>query len=41
MAVEWGLINAAGVVITLPVILFFGVVQRFLVQGFGAGAVKE
>ena len=41
MAVEWGLINAAGVVITLPVILFFGLVQQFLVQGFGAGAVKE
>lgn len=41
MAVEWGLINAAGVVVTLPVILFFGVVQRFLIQGFGAGGLKE
>ena len=41
MAVEWGLINAAGVVVTLPVIVFFGAVQQFLVQGFGAGAVKE
>ena len=41
MAVEWGLINAAGVVVTLPVIVFFGGVQQFLVQGFGAGAVKE
>jgi ABC-type glycerol-3-phosphate transport system permease component len=41
MAVEWGLINAAGVVVTLPVIVFFGAVQQFLVRGFGAGAVKE
>jgi len=41
MGVEWGLINAAGVVITLPVILVFGLVQRFLIQGFGAGGVKE
>jgi multiple sugar transport system permease protein len=41
MAVEWGLINAAGVLVTLPVILVFAGVQRFLIQGFGAGAVKE
>lgn len=41
MGVEWGLINAAGVVITIPIILVFGVVQRFLIQGFGAGGVKE
>jgi ABC-type glycerol-3-phosphate transport system permease component len=41
MGVEWGLINAAGVLITVPVILVFGVVQRFLIQGFGAGGVKE
>ena len=41
MAVEWGLINASGVLITLPVILVFGFVQQFLIRGFGAGAVKE
>jgi len=41
MAVEWGLINAAGVLVTLPVIVIFAWVQRFLIQGFGAGAVKE
>jgi multiple sugar transport system permease protein len=41
MAVEWGLINAAGVLVTLPVIVVFAGIQRFLIQGFGAGAVKE
>ncbi len=41
MTVEWGLINASGVLITLPVILVFGFVQQFLIRGFGAGAVKE
>jgi ABC-type glycerol-3-phosphate transport system permease component len=41
MSAEWGLINASGVLITLPVILVFGVVQRFFIEGFGAGAVKE
>jgi len=41
MAVEWGLINASGVIITLPVIVVFGIVQRVLIRGFGAGGIKE
>jgi multiple sugar transport system permease protein len=41
MAVEWGLINAAGVLVTLPVIVVFGALQRFIIQGFGAGALRE
>jgi len=38
--VDWGMIMAAGVMITLPAILFFAGVQRYLVQGWGAGGVK-
>lgn len=39
--VDWGLIMAAGVVIvTVPTIAFFVAVQRYLVQGWGAGGVK-
>lgn len=41
MAVEWGLINAAGVLVTLPVIVIFGALQRFIIRGFGAGALRE
>jgi multiple sugar transport system permease protein len=39
-SVEWGLIMAGGVLITLPVMLGFMLVQRWLIQGLGAGAVK-
>jgi ABC-type glycerol-3-phosphate transport system permease component len=38
--VDWGMIMAAGVMITVPTILFFAAVQRYLVQGWGAGGVK-
>lgn len=37
---DWGPIMAASTLITLPVILFFVVVQRNLVSGLSAGAVK-
>ena len=40
-SVEWGLIMAGGVLITLPVLFGFMFVQRWLIQGIGAGAVKE
>lgn len=40
-SVEWGLIMAGGVLITLPVLLGFMFVQRWLIEGMGAGAVKE
>ncbi len=39
-SVEWGLIMAGAVLITLPVAVLMTFVQRFLIQGFGAGAVK-
>ncbi|PYM29202.1 MAG: hypothetical protein DMD80_09310 [Candidatus Rokuibacteriota bacterium] len=38
--VDWGMIMAAGVMITVPAVLFFAGVQRYLVQGWGAGGVK-
>jgi ABC-type glycerol-3-phosphate transport system permease component len=38
--VDWGLIMAAGVMITVPAVIFFAAVQRYLVQGWGAGGVK-
>ena len=38
--VDWGLIMAAGVMITVPTVAFFIAVQRYLVQGWGAGGVK-
>ena len=38
--VDWGMIMAAGVMITVPTVLFFSGVQRDLVQGWGAGGVK-
>jgi ABC-type glycerol-3-phosphate transport system permease component len=37
---DWGMMMAGGVVITLPALVFFVVVQRYLIAGWGAGAVK-
>jgi ABC-type glycerol-3-phosphate transport system permease component len=38
--IDWGLIMGAGVMITIPALLFFVTVQRYLIRGWGAGAVK-
>lgn len=38
--VDWGLMMAAAVLMTLPLAVLFMFVQRQLVVGFGAGAVK-
>ena len=38
--VDWGMIMAAGVVITVPTVGFFVAVQRYLIQGWGAGGIK-
>ena len=38
--VDWGMIMAAGVMITVPTIGFFVAVQRYLVQGWGSGGLK-
>jgi len=37
---DWGVIMAAGVVITIPALLFFMITQNYLIKGWGAGAVK-
>ena len=39
-SVEWGLMMAGGVLITLPIMVGFAVVQRWLIQGLSAGAIK-
>ncbi len=39
-AVEWGQMMAAGVMALLPACLFFIFIQRYLVKGLTAGAVK-
>lgn len=39
-SVDFGALAAGGVVAALPVVLVFAVIQRYLVQGMSAGAVK-
>jgi ABC-type glycerol-3-phosphate transport system permease component len=38
--VDWGLIMAAGVMVTIPALVFFVAVQRYLIAGWGAGGLK-
>jgi ABC-type glycerol-3-phosphate transport system permease component len=38
--VDWGLLMSGAVLVTVPAVLFFLIVQRFLIQGWGMGAVK-
>jgi multiple sugar transport system permease protein len=38
--IDWGLLNAGVVITTIPVAVLFAFVQRYLVQGLTAGAVK-
>jgi multiple sugar transport system permease protein len=38
--VDWGLLTAGGVVTTIPIVLIFMLVQKKLVEGLTAGAVK-
>jgi ABC-type glycerol-3-phosphate transport system permease component len=38
--VDWGLVMAAGVLITVPALAFFMAVQRHLVAGWGSGGLK-
>jgi len=37
---DWGMIMEAGVMVTIPALIFFVVIQRFLIAGWGAGGVK-
>ena len=38
--INWGLMMASAVMMTIPMVILFIAVQRHLVAGFGAGAVK-
>lgn len=38
--VDWGLIMAAGVMVTIPALVFFIAVQRYLIAGWGTGGLK-
>ncbi|MDQ0472054.1 carbohydrate ABC transporter permease [Labrys wisconsinensis] len=40
LGVDWGQVSAAGLIALLPAVLFFAAIQRFLVAGLTAGAVK-
>jgi ABC-type glycerol-3-phosphate transport system permease component len=40
LEVKWGMITAGTVVAIVPTIVFFSIVQRRLVAGLTAGAVK-
>lgn len=37
---SWGMVNASGVIATVPVLILFAFIQRHLVGGFTTGAVK-
>ncbi len=37
---SWGMVMAAGVMISLPLVLFYIFLQRYLVAGWGGGALK-
>ncbi|MGG5823064.1 carbohydrate ABC transporter permease [Falsiroseomonas sp. HW251] len=39
-AIEWGMVMAAATMMSVPLLLMFLFLQRYVVQGFGAGAVK-
>ncbi|MFQ5834438.1 MAG: carbohydrate ABC transporter permease [bacterium] len=38
--IDWGMIMSGGMMITIPVLVFFTFIQRNLIAGWGAGAVK-
>jgi multiple sugar transport system permease protein len=38
--IEWSMLMAASVMMSVPLIVVFTFLQRFLTSGFGAGAVK-
>jgi multiple sugar transport system permease protein len=38
--IEWSLLMAASVMMSLPLIIIFAFLQKFLTRGFGAGGVK-
>ena len=41
MSTEWGLYAAAAILVSLPVIVIFLLLSRYLVSGLTLGSVKE
>lgn len=37
---SWGMVMAAGVMISLPLVFFYTFLQRYLIAGWGGGAIK-
>jgi len=38
--IDWGMIMSGGMLITVPVLIFFVFMQRYLIAGWGAGVIK-
>jgi ABC-type glycerol-3-phosphate transport system permease component len=38
--IDWGMIMSGSMLITVPVLVFFIFIQRYLIAGWGAGAIK-
>jgi multiple sugar transport system permease protein len=38
--IEWSLLMAASVMMSVPLVILFAFFQRYLTSGFGAGGVK-
>lgn len=38
--IDWGMIMSGGMLITIPVLVFFIFIQRYLIAGWGTGGVK-
>ena len=38
--IDWGMIMSGGMLITVPVLIFFIFIQRYLIAGWGAGGIK-
>ena len=38
--VDWGLLMAGAVIVSIPALIFFLTIQKFLIKGWGMGAVK-
>jgi arabinogalactan oligomer/maltooligosaccharide transport system permease protein len=41
MSTQWGLYASAAIIVSLPVVLVFMLLSRYLVSGMTLGAVKE
>ena len=39
--VDWGALTAGGMVTSIPLVVFFMLVQRYLIAGLTAGVVKQ